>query len=179
MPVFEVPSGIADAGTALAWLRGMRRPAWIIVSLLVLGLGLWSLQRAPVTATLGGASSGAPAMVFSAPAAPPAPAPQPTGVGAPSRLPAFLPAEAQDVLQRIARGGPFDYRQDGSVFQNREHRLPPQPSGYYHEYTVATPGSPDRGARRIITGGGEPGSPGEYWYTGDHYRSFQRFEVSP
>lgn len=89
------------------------------------------------------------------------------------RWPAFLPAEAVATLQRIEAGGPFDHRQDGAVFQNRERRLPQQPRGYYHEYTVETPGSRDRGARRIVSGG-EP--PVEYFYTDDHYGSFRRFE---
>lgn len=82
-----------------------------------------------------------------------------------------LPPEAHATLRLIATGGPFPHRQDGSVFQNRENRLPRQPRGYYHEYTVRTPGSRDRGARRIVTGG-EP--PREYFYTDDHYRSFRR-----
>ncbi|MDH5177348.1 MAG: ribonuclease, partial [Gammaproteobacteria bacterium] len=60
--------------------------------------------------------------------------------------------------------------------QNREGRLPAQPRGYYREYTVETPGSPDRGARRIVTGG-EP--PTEFFYTDDHYRSFRRLEAAP
>ena len=37
------------------------------------------------------------------------------------------------------------------------------------EYTVVTPGSRDRGARRIVAGAG-----GEYYYTDDHYDSFRR-----
>jgi ribonuclease T1 len=69
----------------------------------------------------------------------------------------------------IAAGGPFPYRQDGIVFQNREGLLPRRPAGYYHEYTVDTPGSPDRGPRRIIAG-----SQGERYYTDDHYASFKR-----
>ncbi len=85
----------------------------------------------------------------------------------------LLPAEARPVLERIAAGGPFRYRQDGGVFQNRENRLPRQPRGYYREYTVDTPGSDDRGARRIVTGGDPPS---EYFYTDDHYRSFTRFD---
>jgi ribonuclease T1 len=96
----------------------------------------------------------------------------PTGAGEADRWPAFLPAEAIETLQRIDAGGPFDHRQDGAVFQNRERRLPQQPRGYYHEYTVETPGSDDRGARRIVSGG-EP--PVEYFYTDDHYDSFRRF----
>jgi guanyl-specific ribonuclease Sa len=44
-----------------------------------------------------------------------------------------------------------------------------QPRGYYREYTVETPGSEDRGARRIIAG-----SDGELYWTDDHYQSFSR-----
>jgi len=70
-------------------------------------------------------------------------------------------------LGLIDSGGPFPHAKDGSVFQNREGRLPPRAAGYYHEYTVETPNSPDRGARRIVTGAG-----GEAYYTRDHYDSF-------
>lgn len=70
-------------------------------------------------------------------------------------------------LDLIEQGGPFPYRQDGVVFTNREGRLPPRPYGYYHEYTVPTPGAPTRGTRRIIRGAG-----GETYYTNDHYGSF-------
>jgi ribonuclease T1 len=80
-----------------------------------------------------------------------------------------LPPEARQTLARIAAGGPHPYRRDGAVFHNREGRLPPRASGYYREYTVATPGARDRGARRIVTGRGA-----ERYYTPDHYRSFQR-----
>ena len=86
-----------------------------------------------------------------------------------------LPAEVHATLQRIQRGGPFDYDRDGSVFQNREGRLPAEPRGYYREFTVPTPGSPDRGARRIVTGGDPPVV---YYYTDDHYRTFRRIEVA-
>lgn len=79
-----------------------------------------------------------------------------------------LPKEARDTLALIERGGTFPYRQDGVVFQNREGFLPNQPRGYYHEYTVKTPGESDRGARRIITG-----AQGELYYTDDHYQSFK------
>lgn len=86
---------------------------------------------------------------------------------------ASLPPEARDTLAAIRRGGPFRYDKDGSVFSNRERALPRQPRGYYTEYTVRTPGSHDRGARRIVAGG-DPRASGEYWYTDDHYRSFKR-----
>ncbi|RII08122.1 Guanyl-specific ribonuclease Sa3 precursor [Streptomyces sp. YIM 130001] len=79
-----------------------------------------------------------------------------------------LPAEAHDTLELIEAGGPYPYPQDGTVFQNREGLLPDQSSDYYHEFTVETPGSPDRGARRIVTGESEQ----EDYYTADHYESF-------
>jgi len=80
-----------------------------------------------------------------------------------------LPPEVRHTLNLIRKGGPFPYVRDGIVFQNRENRLPARPRGYYHEYTVATPGESDRGARRIISG-----QQGEYYYTQDHYRTFWR-----
>ena len=87
-----------------------------------------------------------------------------------------LPPEAQAMLARIAHGGPFEHAQDGGVFGNYEGLLPQQPRGYYHEYTVETPGARTRGARRIITGGTPPAV---WYYTGDHYRSFHRIEATP
>lgn len=82
-----------------------------------------------------------------------------------------LPPEAAETVELIDAGGPFQYDQDGAVFQNREGLLPEAPRGYYREYTVETPGSPDRGARRIVTGEG-----GERYWTADHYASFERIE---
>lgn len=79
-----------------------------------------------------------------------------------------LPAEARRTLALIDRGGPFPYTQDGTVFRNFEKRLPSRPRGYYHEYTVPTPGSRDRGARRVVTGQDH-----EVYYTDDHYDSFR------
>ncbi len=79
-----------------------------------------------------------------------------------------LPSQAHDTLRLIDKGGPFPYPKDGTVFSNREGVLPKHNSGYYHEYTVKTPGSPDRGARRIVTGE----KTHEDYYTGDHYATF-------
>jgi ribonuclease T1 len=95
------------------------------------------------------------------------------GTTVPAPVPDGLPGEARATLEAIARGGPYAYDRDGTVFQNREGLLPPKPRGYYREYTVATPGSRDRGARRIVTGGDPPEV---YYYTEDHYRSFRRIE---
>jgi ribonuclease T1 len=90
---------------------------------------------------------------------------------------ADLPPQARETLALIKKGGPFPYRKDGVTFQNREKRLPLRPRGYYREYTVRTPGSRDRGARRIVAGagpGGDPATSGEYYYTADHYETFRR-----
>ena len=85
-----------------------------------------------------------------------------------------LPKEAHETLDLIDKGGPFPYPQDGTVFQNREGILPDQDEGYYHEYTVETPGSPDRGAKRIVTGEEQQ----EDYFTEDHYESFDKVDFS-
>jgi ribonuclease T1 len=94
----------------------------------------------------------------------------------PAEIPAValatLPAEAAHTVELIRAGGPFPYDRDGIVFENREGFLPAESSGYYHEFTVPTPGADDRGARRIIEGSG-----GELYWTADHYQTFER--ISP
>ncbi|WP_026075703.1 ribonuclease domain-containing protein [Noviherbaspirillum massiliense] len=84
-----------------------------------------------------------------------------------------LPVEAQQTLALIKQGGPFPYPKDGVTFGNYEGMLPKQKRGYYHEYTVPTPGAHNRGARRIIAGGKPPQ---EYYYTDDHYATFKRID---
>lgn len=84
-----------------------------------------------------------------------------------------LPPEATRTLELIDAGGPFPEERDGVTFENREELLPDRPRGYYREYTVPTPGSDDRGARRIVTGEG-----GELYWTADHYSSFSRIARS-
>jgi ribonuclease T1 len=83
-----------------------------------------------------------------------------------------LPPQARETYVRIRQGGPFPYDKDGAVFGNRERQLPRATRGYYREYTVATPGSRDRGARRIVCGG-PVRSPRACWYSADHYASFR------
>jgi ribonuclease T1 len=90
------------------------------------------------------------------------------GAGQPTMKEAQLPSQAQHTIDLIEGSGPFPYGEDGSVFQNREGVLPEESRGYYHEYTVTTPGSDDRGARRIVAG-----ACGEMYYTDDHYDSFR------
>ncbi len=76
-----------------------------------------------------------------------------------------------NTLAAIESGDPLPHEEDGQTFQNREGLLPQQPTGYYREYTVETPGSPDRGARRLVIGEG-----GETYYTADHYASFTQID---
>jgi len=152
----------------------MRNPLLLLVAVVVLGLGLWAaktLQHAPAPDfapslsepyAVPGSASAAEANAANAAR---------SGRGT---LPGYLPPEAVHTLELIARGGPYPYRKDGSVFHNRERLLPEQPRGYYREYTVDTPGLDHRGARRIVTGGRPPV---EAFYTDDHYQSFRRFTL--
>lgn len=142
----------------------MRRAGWTLIAGLLLALWAWSqyaVRPAPDGSDMLPEASQPPDS---------APAPR-TGA-----LPGYLPAEARQTLRNITQGGPFPQRQDGGVFQNRERLLPARPRGYYREYTVSTPGSRDRGARRLVSGGDPPV---EYFYTDDHYRSFRRFDPPP
>ena len=131
----------------------------VLTGLLLLG-GLWALTHGPSTTAEPGAR---PTGAHSVPS---------------SRLPsvavAELPPEARATLQLIRAGGPYPYSRDGAVFQNREGLLPREARGYYHEYTVPTPGEADRGARRIITG-----RAGELYWTDDHYASFRAIREGP
>jgi ribonuclease T1 len=138
---------------------------WRVALLLVLAVAArgWLVPQAP-------SGADAPEATASTSAAPS----DAQAGGAVSVDPA-LPPEARETLRLIAAGGPFPYDRDGTVFQNRERLLPSRPRGHYREYTVPTPGSRDRGARRIVTGG-EP--PAEFYYTDDHYRSFRRIEAT-
>ena len=86
-----------------------------------------------------------------------------------------LPAEARTTLDRIRAGGPFPYPRDGVVFGNREHLLPAKARGYYHEYTVPTPGVKTRGAQRIVCGGAIA-TLSECYYSDDHYQSFRNIQ---
>ncbi|MEM8997662.1 MAG: ribonuclease domain-containing protein [Acidobacteriota bacterium] len=61
------------------------------------------------------------------------------------------------------------YRKDGTVFRNREGRLP---SGNYREYTVDTPGAAGRGSRRVVVNQ----DTSRTYYTDDHYRTFVQID---
>jgi ribonuclease T1 len=118
-------------------------------------------------ALMGALGSG---LIPSAPAKETAP---PSAAIAPVAL-ASLPQEAHTTYRLIHAGGPFPYSKDGTVFGNREKLLPRRPRGEYREYTVDTPGSKNRGARRIVCAGLPPERPSECFYTSDHYASFKR-----
>ena len=122
-------------------------------------------KTTPATATRTATAARATATATTPRNQPPTPTPDSK---TPTLAFAQLPPEAQQTIRLIDQGGPFPYDRDGIVFGNRERLLPLQAEGYYHEYTVITPGSSDRGARRIIAG-----SRGELYYTADHYKSFR------
>jgi ribonuclease T1 len=143
----------------------------VVVAVLLVVLG-WKLydpgSGGHVDGRLTNQTNTGPFSVSSAPT-PSSSDPASTDDGLPTVSVDDLPSEARDTLVLIAAGGPFPYDQDGITFENREDLLPAHDSGYYQEYTVLTPGSSDRGARRIVVG-----SAGEQYYTADHYASFAR-----
>jgi len=87
---------------------------------------------------------------------------------------ADLPPEGRETLALILQGGPFPFKRDAAVFENRERLLPHRPRGHYRAYTVKTPGLKHRGPRRIVCGGEPPTRPEACWYTADHYGSFRK-----
>ncbi|SAL13845.1 guanine-specific ribonuclease N1 and T1 [Caballeronia peredens] len=94
--------------------------------------------------------------------------------GAPAAVTrAQLPGEAAETLRLIKAGGPFPYSEDGVLFRNSAASLPEHPRGYYHAYTVRTPGATDRGQRRIVCGGPRKQTR-DCYYTDDYYASFKR-----
>jgi ribonuclease T1 len=142
----------------------MRHVRFLMVILLALlaAVALWKESHGGVAA----GDTPVPQVAVVAPADPPARV----------AVDASLPPEVAETLALIASGGPYPYDRDGLVFSNFEGHLPARARGWYHEYTVPTPGLDHRGARRIVTGG-EP--PSEYWYTDDHYESFRRLPGNP
>jgi ribonuclease T1 len=138
-------------------VRSRRRITAALVGLVALALVGWLVREHVVD---GGPAPSAPVSAVS------------TVPGADSGIPvrplSALPPEAAATLRLIEQGGPFPFPSaDGDVFANREKRLPTKESGYYREYTVRTPGSADRGQRRLVTGAAD-----ELYYTDDHYLSF-------
>ena len=76
--------------------------------------------------------------------------------------------DLKPTLKRIEQGIEDPHPNDGSVFGNRERRLPRQSDrNYYHEYVVRTKGIRGVGPQRLILG-----KQGEIYYTADHYETF-------
>ncbi|MBK8185005.1 MAG: hypothetical protein IPK63_19770 [Candidatus Competibacteraceae bacterium] len=74
-----------------------------------------------------------------------------------------LPFEAQQTLAHIIRGGPFSHpNHDGGEFGNRFGDLP---RGEYLEFTVPTPGAPNRAMRRLVV----RRKTGQVFFTACHY----------
>lgn len=143
-----------------------RRITAALIGLLVLVLGGWlvkdTVSGSPATPATSSSSTSGTATSRAAAKLPG------TDSGLAVKALSALPAQAADTWKLIQKGGPYPYpRNDGVVFDNREKVLPRKQSGYYHEFTVKTPGSPDRGARRLITGQAQ-----ELYFTEDHYASF-------
>jgi len=72
-------------------------------------------------------------------------------------------------IERIERGKRLRFSHDGSVFENRERRLPIKSSGYYREFIHPTPDDDGPGGQRVVIG-----REGEVFYTPDHYKTFRR-----
>lgn len=142
--------------------------AMFLCATLVGAVGCSGKKPAPAMATTTSASAGSGVDAAPSGAASPSVPTPGWAKGMATVRAAALPQQARDVLVLIDKGGPYQYRQDGTVFGNFEKALPQKKRGYYHEFTVKTPGERDRGARRIVTGGD-----GEFFYTADHYKTFK------
>jgi ribonuclease T1 len=81
------------------------------------------------------------------------------------------PIDLTDTLERISAGEQLRFRNDGSVFGNRERRLPPRQARYYREWVHPTPELDGPGPQRVVTG-----EKGEIYYTHDHYRTFKKLK---
>lgn len=159
----HVTTSTPGRGSTLTWL------APLLVIALVVGLW-WVATRDTGTTDSGSQGTRATATTEPGGTAYPSDAKTPDS-GLDTIAESRLPKEAKATLALIRAGGPYPYDQDDKTFQNREGILPQQKRGYYREYTVETPGSDDRGARRIV--GGRDGD--RYW-TDDHYDSFRQIQ---
>ena len=139
-------------------MTSRRRITFALVGLIVLVLAGWLIRDLS-------SGSGSPAPTTSASAGAAVPG---ASSGLPVKALSSLPKETAATWKLIQQGGPFPYpKNDGVVFHNNGNVLPRNKDGYYHEYTVDTPGSKNRATRRLITG-----SQRELYYTDDHYDSF-------
>lgn len=148
-------------------------------ALIVLGL-IYALLHGPAQPP-----SQPPANQSSPPVATQAPAPQRRAAAAPSVIGSAIPvadgaaiddpdevSEIRRTLSAMRRGPPYPFHADDGTWENREHRLPEHPMGWWREFTVVTPGEHDRSTRRIVAG-----KDGALYFTRDHYHTFVRLDV--
>jgi guanyl-specific ribonuclease Sa len=76
-------------------------------------------------------------------------------------------------VQRIVQGVRLRFSHDGSIFHNKERRLPAAPDGFYHEFVHPTPGISGPGPQRLI----RP-EVGPFAYTPDHYATFVALDAA-
>ena len=180
--------------------RGVKRPSWLIVIIVVscLGYAWWQNNRAvqeqPNVRNPDARTVDAPNARGAATSVSDADEPQ-TAENFPERHPVVehksFRIENQTIrdlngdvvfkgtidlgptLDRIERGDHNRHRNDGTTFQNREGSLPRKPAGYYKEYVHPTPGGHGPGPQRVILG-----KDCEIWYTGDHYKTFHEIKAA-
>lgn len=141
-------------------MTSRRRITIALVGLIVLVLAGWLIRD--VTTGSGPASTTTSTSAGAGAAVPG------SSSGLPVKVLSSLPKEAAGTWKLIQQGGPYPYpKNDGVVFHNNGNVLPRNKDGYYHEYTVDTPGAKNRATKRLITG-----SQRELYYTDDHYDSF-------
>lgn len=143
--------------TVAHWLRSRRWSVWLVALLSAVVMAC-SAPSSPASVSSTPTSSRA---TISATARP--------SDGLPTIREDQLPSEAQHTLNLIDAGGPFPFRRDGIVYHNNSGALPHHEDGWYHEYTVVTPGVSGRGPRRIVCG-----SDAACFWTADHYSTFRR-----
>ena len=81
----------------------------------------------------------------------------------------------QQTVDRIMRGQPDPYKNDGIIHENRYNILPKEQYGYYREYVHRIPGSNmyRPGTHRVIVGGNYE----VFYYSPDHYKTYIKFKL--
>jgi hypothetical protein len=78
--------------------------------------------------------------------------------------------DVNPTLKRIREGKRLEHRNDGTIFRNREGKLPRHKDrDYYREFVMKMKGVPFPGPVRVVIG-----KKGEVYFTGDHYKTFTR-----
>ena len=143
--------------TVATWFRSHRWSVWIVTLLAAVVVGCSAPGN---VAAAGSNATTAPMTVM---------ATTQSSVGLVTIQENELPTQARKTLKLIDSGGPFPFSRDGIVYHNNSGALPHHKDGWYHEYTVATPGAQGRGPRRIVCG-----SDSTCFWTPDHYSTFKR-----